>query len=276
MNSRLAKFSYFLLLLLPFAFSNCRKDNSTTPIIPPAPTINLKFIAVANNAPLVFNTTITNVNAQRYLINYLAFYVGNIRLIGTDNVEHSIKDIVLVNFDDSIAKDDPTRDPSVVGTSFSLTGIAGNFKAIKMGIGVPAALEPAQSGKTDVDYPIGHPLGFNRGMYWDPWSIYRFAIITGRVDTNKVKPSTPTWPFSYHTGFDSLYREVSFSDNFSISNGQSHTITIQLDVNKIFYNASYTTDLFSENQTHMSQGNIKEGLLGVKITNSLVIALSKL
>ena len=280
---RKLNFNTFLIAfvaLFLLGFSGCKKkENPIAPVVtPPAGTINLHFNLVANGNPLVFNQTVANTNGQRYFINYLTFYAGNPRLVKTDGTEVSLKDIILVNFDDSINKDDPTHDPSTVGTSFSFTAAAGTYTALRFGLGVPKALEPAQTGKADVDYPVGSPLGFNRGMYWDMnatgLGIYRFAIITGDVDTAKT-PSTPNDPFSYHTGYDSLYREVAFTDNFSISNGQSHDITILLDADKIFYNSSYTTNLQTENYTHMSQGNLMEGLLGVKIMNSMVIALSK-
>ncbi len=278
---RKLNFNTFLIVLLALfilGFSGCKRRDVQVVAPPAAPTVNVHFNLVANGNPLVFNQTVANTNGQRYFINYLTFYAGNPRLVKTDGTEVSLKDIILVNFDDNINKDDPTHDPATVGTSFSFTTTAGTYTALRFTLGVPKNLEPAQTGKADVDYPVGSPLGFNRGMYWDmsatSYGVYRIAIITGDVDTAKV-PSTPTDPFSYHTGYDSLNREVAFTDNFSIDKGQSHDITILLDADKIFNNSSYTTNLQTENYTHMSQGNIPEGLLGVKIMNSMVLALSK-
>ncbi len=268
----------FLLVVCAFSLmsSQCKKpDDPTLPDDRANPAISVKFEAVANNNPLVFNDPVTNSNGQKYLINYLSFYAGNPRLVKTDGTEVLLKDVVLVNFDDNINKNDPTHDPAGTGTSFSFSVSAGTYKAIRFGIGVPKSLQPPQTGKTAFDYSSGSPLAFDRGMYWDPWDMYRATIISGRVDTNKVASGTPDWPFGYHTGYDSLYREVELADNFTIDKGQTHAITIQLDVNKIFYNSSYTTDLYNESYTHMSTGNLKEGRLGVKITNSLVLALSK-
>ena len=269
------------LILLPalfiLGFSGCKRRDVAV-VTPSPPTVNVHFNLVANGNPLLFNQTVTNTNGQRYFINALMFYAGNPRLVKTDGTEVSLKDIILVNFDDSINKDDPTHDPATVGTSFSFTTTAGNYTGLRFTLGVPKNLEPSQTGKADVDYPIGSPLGFRRGMYWDmsttTYGIYRIAIITGDVDTAKV-PSTPTDPFSYHTGYDSLNREVAFTDNFSIGNNQSHDITILLDADKIFYNSSYTTNLQTENYTHMDVSHPEEGLLGVKIMNSMVLALSK-
>ena len=271
---------YFLVaVIMPLilGFSGCHKPGSTDN--PPAkanPVITLKFQASASGNPLVFGNVISNPgNGQRYFINTLLFYVGNARLVKSDGTEDSLKKVLLVNFDDNINTDDPTHDPATVGTSFSFSIPGGTYKAIRFGIGVPASLNGhSKTGKFSTDYPSGDPLGYYRGTYWSSWDNYRTEIIEGKVDSSKSNASTPTSPFGYHTGFDSLYREIEFTDNFSLDKGQSHTITIDLDVNKIFYNSSYQTNLITEASTNMS-GTLSEALTAQKIANSVILALSK-
>jgi hypothetical protein len=252
--------------------TSCKKPVKET--IAPDPQLSLSFKKNASGAPFVLNQVITGPAGKNYLLYTLLFYTGNPRLVKTDGSEVGLSDILLINMDDNINKNDATHDPALVGTTFNFTIPAGTYKAIRFGLGVPKSLEYSQTNKLASEYPSGHPLGFNRGTFWDWLNLYRYTMIEGRVDTSKT-PSTPTSIFTYHTGYDSLYREVEFSDNFSIDKGGSHSININLDVNKLLFNTATPVDLTGESSTNMDAGNARQGRIGVKIMNNFVLALSK-
>ena len=73
-------------------------------------------------------------------------------------------------------------------------------------------------------------------------------MIEGRVDT--VGGTNPDLAFSYHTGFDNLYREVSIPLNNLFLDTEGDSLHLEFDIDKLLNGTSGTIDFKSTPFSH--------------------------
>lgn len=129
--------------------------------------------------------------------------------------------------------------------------------AIKFGIGVPPGIN---TGDPTL-YGSKHPYSIkgSKGMHWGWNTGYRFVLYEGKRDT--VEGGLYEEPFSFHTGTDSLYREMEFALPTEYSG-----VSMVLDPSKFFQNI----DLNTEYATH-TVGNPD---LARRFTDNFISAIS--
>lgn len=221
---------HILLLLIAgmLMLSACEKKDDG-----PA-TGTLELVCKANFAgdPLVIGTAydypLNDWSLKFYLVDYL---MSNVRLVDQNGEAISLADVAIVDF--SPVNTDPAK--AAAGIKFTFTDVPkGTYPTMIVGIGVDTAVNRTRPQ----DYPSGHPLSIGANRYWDAWDSFIFTKTQGLADlTGSGVFSTP---FSYHTGGDALYREVSFAHNTRIEGGQTTTMTLDLDVRDLFQQADGT------------------------------------
>src|SRR5437773_48754 len=118
MKNLRGKYGLAALLLLLFFKCSCKKDNpapSNPPDTRPAQ-ILLKLNTTAGGQPFHLNHQYMTPDSQKYILDQLRFYMGNISLIKSDGSSQIAKDIVLAEYDSSLLAD---ADLNSVGTGFT-------------------------------------------------------------------------------------------------------------------------------------------------------------
>jgi hypothetical protein len=126
----------------------------------------------------------------------------------------------------------------------SLSPVAGDYKAIKFGIG----LDSAQNTINPANVPANDPVYADNTLYWDGGRKHLFIQIEGNTGANTTNMNSVCF---YHIGFDSMYRSATVSKSFSISEGQSFNLNLQADLSQVF-NGANGVNVFTDPLTHTS------------------------
>ncbi len=219
---------YFWVSLLLFSILSCSKNENT-------------------KIQVLFHSTGKTALGRAYTFNEFNTYLSNFYLLNSNGDTTKIKDVMLVKLN--------------ADNSFSFTVPKGIQK-----FGFSFGLDPQQNNSIPENYSASQPLSVEQGMYWGMIK-YRFLVIDGgNVDSSAARNKTPTMPFSYHLGTDSLYRKLVF--NRPVVDGDN--IKIVLDIDKLFVLDSITFNL-NNFSNHSEVHQIPDG---IKIVNAFVSGIS--
>lgn len=231
------KFSFLGFLLVIFLFSNCEKNDDPDPV-----DTKLKFIVTMSDGQqsVAHDENISLSSNQDLNISLFRLYFSNITLL-KDGAEVEIKDVALL---------DPGKDGS---NSFTVDLNAGNYDAIKFGLGVNAI----QNDKSPGDFANDHPLSTYQSMYWSMLK-YRFAKFEGKANLQGQLGSANDVALAFHPGTDALYQKTTLSKSISIKPESTTIITVNIDLNEMFA-GSNPFDLTDETntQTHSNASDIQ-------------------
>lgn len=218
---RLTLIGYIALIVL--AASSCEKKDDG----PTTGSLALTCKATFDGEDLIIGKAyaypLNNSALKFYLVDYL---LSNVRLINEQGVAFSLNEVDIVDF--STANTDPAK--AAAGITFRFDSIPkGNYQALIIGIGVDTVLNRTKPQ----DYPSGHPLSIGANRYWDSWKSFIFTKTQGLADVNGN--GVFSLPFSYHTGGDGLYREVTFQHTTQIKGGQITPVRLDLDVRELLH-----------------------------------------
>ena len=230
----------FAGLLLSFLACNneqtSSQDNATT----------LNFVATYDGQPLVMFQPVT-FDQNTLKLSKVKLYVSNIRLLKTDGSEVGNSVTSLANLS---AYDKAEAEK---GVNIAATGVPnGNYTGVRFGIGVRSD----ENAKKPADYPDNSALS-DSDMYWNSWNSFIFSKTEGTLET-----SNGLAYFSYHTGANRYYREVTLKQDFQKSEN-SPPLKISFDVAKILQNGSEKVDILSHPGAHSSRDTV----VSVFITN---------
>jgi hypothetical protein len=261
-----------IAILLCFASGSCTKKIASIP--PVSPKYALEFKLTASGTPVEINQTIANA-PTRYYVQTLRFYAGFPRLVKTDGTEVPLANVVIVKFDTGIP------DNLVCAHTFNFYIPTGSYKSIRFGIGMPDKIKDTV---THYHYGALDPLNSDYGLLWTMSATgknntFRNIGMAIMADTSKAQNQTPSRFLSFHILEDdttlNLYKELEIADNFTVGNGDLHTINLNLDINNVFFNASNPIDLRHSGSTDMINGDDKGIALGIKINNNFYNSISK-
>lgn len=218
---RLTLIALFALILLTGSSCEKKDDGPTTG------SLELTCKATFDGADLIigkaYSYPVNGSALKLYLVDYL---MANVRLIDEQGDAYLLNEVDIVDF--STANTDPAK--AAAGITFRFDGIPkGNYQAFVVGIGVDTVMNRTKPQ----DYPSGHPLSIGANRYWDAWSSFIFTKAQGLADVNGN--GVFSLPFSYHTGGDGLYREISFQHTTQIVGGQVTPVRLELDVRELLH-----------------------------------------
>lgn len=221
-----------LFLALSIAFlTGCDDD-------PPKQTVtnvNLNFKAVYDGETLIAYEEYTYPDGRLFRIDNFNFFVSDIALVSEDvngnSQETELEDIAFINLtfpEEQVAE-------AEAGYTLNFVDIpTGEYNGLKIGFGVAADLNRSKPA----EYGAGHPLTQN---YWEGWSSYIFSQLEGAADMNNngeiVTGGADTEVYTYHAGTDDVYNSHVFSKIIELD-GDSNTISIEIDVKELFRNTS--------------------------------------
>jgi hypothetical protein len=248
---------YFAAILAAGSGMRCKPTEPVKPESKEA-TMVLMVQPQVNGQAFSLNNKVQGSNSLKFDMSVFRTYLSNIRLVKEDNTEEKVLDVALI---DMTTSSTVPSDPNTVGTKFTIKVPVGNYKGIKMGLGVNKDLNVVKQ-----NYPNTHPLSVYRGMDWD-WAGYRFIMLKGSSGDNST-------PFEYHIMTDTFYREMNFANSLTFSGDETKTIKLNIDVDKIFNPADQANkidpavDQFTHSET-------KEQLeLSRRVTDNMKSAIS--
>ena len=208
-----------LILIGIVFFSACKKDDDSAKTAD----AELGIVAQYGNENFVFDQEYENAQGDMLKFESFRLYLSNIYLINDADEEIMLDTVFLFNLS--------------TGNSLSNEIPSGSYKGIKFGVGLDSDMNASDPNTFDVS----HPLSYAQNTHWDWAALYRFILIDGRF-TAAAEART----FSYHTGFDELYRMVELNKSFDVVNEGDIDLNLQLDIKQIFQDI----DMYEENQSH--------------------------
>jgi hypothetical protein len=178
-------------LLCALLITGCKTNNAGNAILA------LHIHTYLDSNEIVFGTSYPNPAGRNITVNRAEFYISNIVLTGTDGSLTAVSGTVLVA---------PPAEDYIVGSI-----PVGNYKSITFNVGIPVTNnhdDPSAHGGGDPlssQTPSMHFASNTDG--------YIFMAFEGLVDSSVSGTGTPSKPFSYHIGTDSLLRPVVMPDH---------------------------------------------------------------
>ena len=230
---------YITLLLLASCLFIISCDNEE-PKDQPVTSLDLTWKANYDGETFLTFKDYTYPDGRKIQFNNLNFFVSNIALISAD-ASSSRTELVEIDFVD-LSFDETQIDAAEAGKTISINDLPlGEYAGIKIGFGVQADLNRSNPA----DYGTGHPLTRN---FWDGWSSYIFSMVEGAADMdndgNIVTGGADTESFTYHSGTDEVFNEVTVNKEIILTDANG-TLNLNIDVAKLFIN---NIEGFDENQ----------------------------
>lgn len=229
------KLAYLSLIALLLSFTSCEKDP------PEVESGKLKFVVTlsAGSLDVKQNEVINLVNGQAMNISLFRLYFSDITLI-KDGSELEIMDVALL-------------DPGFDGqNSFTLELDDASYDSMKFGLGVNSEQNNSNPG----DFDNSHPLSTYQSMYWSMLK-YRFAKFEGKGNSEMNIGTGSDVAIAFHPGTDSLYQQVSLPIPLTIKEGNTRTVQVNIDLDKMFAmgdNIDVTDE--TQTQTHSTPQDI--------------------
>jgi len=227
---------YFKLIFLVSClfFIGCKDE----PNVQPVTTLDLNWTANYDGETFLTFKEYAYADGRKIQFNNFNFFVSDIALISSD-AGGAQTELVEIDYVD-LSFDETQTTSAEEGKTVSIKDLPlGEYTGIKIGFGVQADLNRSKP----TDYGTGHPLTRN---FWDGWSSYIFSIIEGAADMDNdgtiVSGGADTESFTYHSGTDEVYKEVTI-DKSIILTDTNVPLRIKVDVAKLFLNSNPDFDL---------------------------------
>ncbi len=222
--------------LLILILSSCEKDKLTQVChsVPLTITISPTY----NGEVLVLNDSLyTDYLGRSFRVEMFKFYLSHL------SIEHSSGDIIEL---DTLSLIDFSSSNYYYETVLS----KGTYNTIHFGVGLDSLMNASDPSAVDFD----SPLSISQNTYWSWASKYKFLMLEGRVDTTQL--GIPQSTFSYHTGFDSMYRTIQLGLGAIDLNELGATIAINFALDSLLLGDAGTIDFVEQDAAH-SEINIE-------------------
>ncbi len=224
------------------------KDNAG-----PKTELQITFRALYDGRPIV---RYEKLDYDTYWVDFfrISTYMSNIALLKSDGTLERLSSIEWVDFTPDDAKTD-----TVVDVTLTLRAPEGQYTGIRLGYGVP----PALNAKQPKDFAAGHPLS-RENEYWIGWKSYIFNKIEGRVDLNK--DGRPDGGLIYHCGSDAVFREYVFDLPIQVGQG-APAIVVEFDLKKLFRINGQWLDL-KDPYNHITSNDFNDVVIATKLMDN--------
>jgi hypothetical protein len=241
-------YSLFIGLMLMMLINSCDEPNIVEPpVTPPANgKVSVEYKLHHSGIDYTIGDTITHpVFNKRYIISNLKFYANYMQLLTSSGSASSINNYFLYD----------GLNPQPIIATLPI----GNYTTLKYDLGIDSVTNHADPNQ----YAIDHPLGISSGMNWGQSLGYLFLMVEGYSETSPG--ATVNSIFKYDCGLDQLYKNVSIPlTNFQIFDNTTTTLTVEIDVDKIFDSTGGTIDIVANPITH------SVGTLGIATANTIL------
>ncbi len=226
----------------------CGCNDDDMPVPEDAGMFELAFVPTASGQSLDNNVPVTNVQGRPFYTEEFLMYVSDIVLVKENGEELLLAETKLYDLGNG---DEAKKTSHGDGAYATFVGpeVLGTFRGVKFAVGVPAR----RNHQDPTSLPPENPLNASYGMHWNAQDGYQFISLEGRIDDSpNMDGQNYDTHFSYHLGTDALYQPLSFTESqhaFSIQAGEELQFVIEVDVNRLFFSATDTIDMVTQNLT---------------------------
>ncbi len=227
------KYLTLLLLASVLFIMGCEDKPDEQPVT----SLDLTWTANYDGETFLTFKDYTYADGRKIQFNNLNFFVSDIALISAD-ANNAQTELVEIDYVD-LSFDETRTSEAEQGKTVSIQDLPlGEYSGIKIGFGVQADLNRSKP----TDYGNGHPLTRN---FWDGWSSYIFSMIEGAADMdndgNIVTGGADTESFTYHSGTDEVYNEVTVSKAINLVDTNA-PLQLKINVAELFRNSNIEFD----------------------------------
>ena len=197
--------------------------------------VTLNFKALYSGEPLVFQNsefTYKYPEGAPIRFNDLRFFISEVALVEEEGSDEAVLiDLDYINFSNNTTLEEAER-----ALVYPLSNIpAGNYKALKFSIGVPADL----NNDNYTQYGENHPLRRNSGEYWAGWDSFIFMKINGSYDKDGDGLGVgDDASLGHHLGGDAYFKTITLSKSIVVAPDQNLDLNINLDLVGFYQAAS--------------------------------------
>lgn len=222
-----------LFSLVVLGLFSCKKDEDKGPVT----AVNLQFKAVYDGSPLMMYQDYTYPDGHLLRFLNFNFFIANVELIPESGSNVKLKDIGFVDFSDHTTLAEAETPIAVAGEKVPI----GNYKGLRIGIGVPAKLNNADAGHLSIDNPLRQAFNTH---FWSDWKSFIFMKCEGIYDLdNDGIFSSADRGFEHHAGADAVYQTVAITQPITIEEGETFDLNFVLDILKLYQVGNNALDL---------------------------------
>lgn len=215
-----------LAVVASLAVSCNNDDNGTEPT--PNGSVNFKIDLVHNGQDVeLFDTIALSANTDFYM-SLFRMYLSRIK--ATDEAGNTVEISPVEIFS-------PGTDSASV---FTAEIPADNYQSVSIGFGLDDVLNNSDPGS----FAASHPLSFEETMYW-PMLKYRFIKYEGTIFEGGMSV-----PVAYHTGYDIMYYTETYSEDFSVAEGEEVEMILTLHMDQFFDGPAGMVDYMAQPTWH--------------------------
>lgn len=206
----------FFLLTISF-FLSCNDDKKTG-------NIDMVFYLTYKGEPLVmFDTVKYPVTNQDISFTRFAAYLSDVSFIKKDGAEIDKLDIDFLDMTNAHSAQNASK-----GYTYSFKNVEeGDYNSFRFSFGVPAEM----NAKAPKDFPSDNVLS-SSANYWSAWKSYIFTRTEGKFDSDNNGSLENT--FALHAGGDEAFITFTGEKSFSVREGQTARIELEIDMEKYF------------------------------------------
>ena len=220
-----------VLICFVFLFNACKKE----PLKHKCKTgsLHVSFNTLVNGEQFVLNDTLyEDYLGRKYRVELLKFYLSNWALEKQDGSMVSFGTVNLVDY----SSENTLKIDAVIDT--------GLYVNLHFGVG----LDSLTNASDPADFESSNPLSIAQNTYWSWASRYKFFMLNGRVDT--LGGQNPDVIFSYHSGFDTLYREITVPLQGLFVTSEADSIALEMDLALVVNGDAGIVDFVDEPFSH--------------------------
>lgn len=190
---------------------------------------------------------------RNYRVEMLKFYLSNWMLEKQDGTMFPIADVYLIDYSQN------------QGLVLRPELDKGTYVNLHFGVG----LDSIKNATDPVSYAPKHPLSITQNTYWTWSSTYKFFMLEGRVDT--LGGENPNQTFSYHSGFNNLYRNITIPLNDLYIGDEGASLNLQMDLAKVLSGHAGRVDFVEDPFSHSEDDIEMIQILSNNLTNAFTV-----
>lgn len=223
------KISFGIVAVL-LLWSACKKDELKEYCHSGA--LKVTILPTYNNEPLVLNDSLyDDYEGRKFRVEMFKFYLSHLMIENHEGELIELDTVSLVDFAESNYSIETYLEKDV-------------YTKLHFAIGLDSIMNGSDPALFDSD----HPLSISQNTHWSWASKYKFLMLEGRVDTSGL--GDPGATFSYHTGFNSMYREVVLSlHDFELEETEK-VLEINFALDELVNGSTGTVDFVDQSTAH--------------------------
>lgn len=237
------KYFFFFVVFFGLIASSCGDGDTQIET-------ELQIVATMNGEELQFGDRYTTDEGQGLFFTLFKLYLSNMAIVDEAGNSTLIEEVILHDLE--------------APETYTVELEAGNYTQLRFGLGLNETLNQSDPNNFEVE----HPLSYAQNTHWGWASLYKFLMLEGRCAQNALDELYNT-TFAYHTGTDSLYRELEFPLSLMVEENGENSIRISINMDVVF--GLNAVNIVEDNFSHSSTAELP---LAIQVTDQMTQAIS--